>query len=525
SSRSPALAVQLIALVVVAPGDRPPSLPILVAPLARMFEETLVCMHCGRPVDGQVYCSDECESLDATSPSASASSSAFPSPFLHSSMNAPGNLADIPPLVPSIMGGSKAYKGHRAHHSVSSSSNSSTGWSALSDEEDDEAAYPPVSIEGEGAYSADAYGEGSFKSSLHPNSALLYARRPSSTNHRSTIPLLHRRASSTSSPLVAPIKSPLSAPATTFTTEDDLSDVPPISLSSSLSSTRSRKDTVRPIKIERRRPVQDGAEDASASSKRRSRNRTSLPAYFSLLQLSPSSPPASSHSSTSPGSRQALASLSQSLRTSPTTPRTANPLLNLSHAHAETSSRPSSTVEGTPRGRLQRRDPEARSASGRRSLGRSPPRQQSSAQASSPSPCRHHHTGIIGSQARARLDSVEKVFEWVSHSPVAASGVARGRTVTRRNSSPPAKPVKHELGQGHGAVRDLYARCIDQPVVDDQEADGLGPRRQEGVRGRRRGRELEEVEVHPDAPGYGNGRSGLMARERQRGRAAVAGFR
>ena len=458
----------------------------------------------------QVYCSDECESLDATSPSASASSSAYPSPYLHSSMNAPGNLADIPPLVPSILGGSKTYKSHRAHHSVSSSSNSSTGWSALSDEEEEEAAsYPHVAIEGENAY-PDTYGDGSMKSLLHPNSALLYARRPSSTNHRSTIPLLHRRASSTSSPMAAPVRSPLSLP---VSTEDELSDVPSISLSSSVSSTRSRKDTVRPIRIDPVTP-QETAEDSTVTNKRRSRNRTSLPAYFSLLQLSPSSPPPTSHSSSSPNSRQALANLSQSLRTSPTTPRTAHPLLNLTHAHAETQSRPASGVDSTPRGRLERRDPEARSASGRRSLGRSPPRQPSRVQASSPSPCRHHHTAL-GSQARARLDSVEKVFEWVSNSPV-ASGVARGRTVTRRNSSPPAKPLKHEMGRDN--TRDLYARCKQQAVVDDEDAEGM--RKREEVRGRRRADELEDLELNPNAPGYGNGRSGLRARERQRGRTA-----
>ncbi|THH26603.1 hypothetical protein EUX98_g7583 [Antrodiella citrinella] len=412
-------------------------------------------------------------------------------------MNGPGTLADIPPLVPSMLGGSAMYRGHRAHHSISSSSNSSTGWSALSDEEEDDSSSPHVNIEGESAFN-DAYGEGSLKSSLHPHSALLYARRPSSTNHRSTIPLLHRRTSSQSSPLAVPVKSPLSGPASSLSVEDDLSDVPSFSLCSSVSSTRSRRDTVRPNVIE------DNSEDSTVS-KRRSRNRTSLPAYFSLLQ-SPSSPP----SSRSSGSRQALASLSQSLRTSPTTPRTAHPILNLTHAHAEASSRPTAAIESTPRGRLQRRDPEARSVSGRRSLGRSPPRRSSRTEASSPPPYRQQHA-VLGSQARARLDSVEKVFEWVSHSPV-ASGAIRGRTVTRRNSSP---PPKHEIFRDPGAARDLHEKCKQEDVMDDEEAGRI---RREDLRGRRKVEELDEAEIAPGAPGYGNGRSGLKARERPRGR-------
>ncbi|KAH8106875.1 hypothetical protein BXZ70DRAFT_903686 [Cristinia sonorae] len=463
----------------------------------------------------QVYCSDECESLDATSPSASASSSAYPSPYLRSTMNAPGNLADIPPLVPSALGGSKAHRGHRAQYSISSSSTSSAGWSALSDEEDEDASYPHVNIEGENSFVPEGYGEGSLKSSLHPHSALLYARRPSTTNHRSTIPLLHKRASSTSSPLTAPVKSPLRVPLSSPTAEDDLSDVPPMSLSSSVSSTRSRKDTVRPAKKDTvSASAHDASEDPTVSNKRRTRNRTSLPAYFSLLQMSPSSPP-TSQSSSSSNSRQALANLSQSLRASPATPRLAHPLLHTAHAHAEPASRSATTVETTPRGRFERRNPETRSISGRRSLGRSPPRQPSRTKASSPSPCRHHPP--LGSQARARLDSVEKVFEWVSNSP----SHLRGRTVTRRNSSPPAKPNKRELAKDTGAVRDLYTRCMQQAVLDDEEMQR--PRRKEDIRGRRTTGELDDLETNPDAPGYGNGRSGLKTRERQRGR--TAGFR
>lgn len=430
-------------------------------------------------------------------------------------MNAPGNLADIPSLVPSVLGGSKTYRGHRAHHSVSSSSNSSTGWSAFEDEEDEDAAYPHVNIEGEHAYTSDTHGEGSFKSSLHPHSALLYARRPSSTNHRSTIPLLHRRASSTSSPLAVPVRSPLSAAVSSPPAEDDFSDVLSISLSSSVSSTRSRKDTFRPVNVGVT-VTQEGADESTVSNKRRSRNRTSLPAYFSLLQLSPSSPPSMTHSSSSSGSRQALATLSQSLRTSPTTPRTAHPLLDLTHAHAEATVRPALAVESTPRGRLQRRDPDARSVEGRRSLGRSPPRRPSRTQASSPPPCHHHHTDL-GSQARTRLDSVEKVFEWVSSGPVDSSAI-RGRTVTRRNSSPPAK---YEMLRDSNAVRDLYAHCMRQAVVDEEEEERV--RRKEDVRGRRWVDKLNDADLSQAASGYGNGRSGLKARERTRGR--TAGFR
>ena len=353
---------------------------------------------------------------------------------------------------------------HRPQHS--SSSNSSTGWSALSDEEDDDLS-PHVTIEGENTYLDPYYGEGSLQPSLHPASPLLYARRPSSTNHRSTIPVLHRRGSSISSPLAGPVKSPKSAPLSALTTVDDLDDVPPISLSSSLSSNSSRKATLRPVKTDV--PHAHDSNDDQAS-KRRSRNRTSLPAYFSLLQVSPSSP-SSSGSSISPTSRQALTNVSQSLRTSPTTPRSAHPLLDLTPAHGGSgSTRPASAVEATPRGRSQRRDPDPRSTSGRRSQGRSPPRQSSRAP---------HDQAGLGSQVHVRLESVEKVFEWVTTTPV-VDNTGRGRTVTRRNSSPP-KPVKHEICRDAGALKEMYARSKQQAVLDGEDVEEL--KRRDTVRG------------------------------------------
>ncbi|KAF7975867.1 hypothetical protein HWV62_8461, partial [Athelia sp. TMB] len=116
----------------------------------------------------------------AGSPPPSSASSAFSSPHLRPTDG------DVPALVPSLH---LDPHGHRYSHrySTSSSSASSVAWSLLTDDED-----PEVRI---------ADGPGEFE---HPPPAtigrkgLSYARRPSATDHRSTVPLLHHRTSSSS---------------------------------------------------------------------------------------------------------------------------------------------------------------------------------------------------------------------------------------------------------------------------------------------------------------------------------------
>jgi hypothetical protein len=473
-----------------------------------MFEETEVCIQCGRPVDGYVfleassflslhfstsiftlcpraqrvipsslsfislvpiflilcpvlnslslysraYCSDECESLDSTSPAfSSAASSTFASPYL-ASANARSNL-DVPALVPSALG-------HRARYSISSAS--STAWSAVT-EEDDRDLY--VYSERHDMPSEDAKHQ----------SGLFYARRPASTNQRSIVPTLHRHTSAASSSASSlgvsrGLPSPFYA-----STEDDTSSL-------CISELSLHEDEV-----------------SSAASAHRKAKRTSLPAYFSLLQGSSAS--SSSARATSPPSQpsharrapSALHAISRSLHGSPTTPK-------VSHATAMSTNAPSAPeahAEPRGRGRRRERDPEARSTSSRRSAARSPPRYLSSAAVS----------------RRAHVDSVEKVAEWmVSHSPATAAPHH-----ARRNSSPHRKP-KYEF------VEDLTRRlhgCTGDSDADDDHERCAREDYDRTVRGRRRVNELDEG-VHPEAPGYGNGRSGLRARERGRAVAARA---
>ncbi|KAI0071762.1 hypothetical protein K474DRAFT_1679186 [Panus rudis PR-1116 ss-1] len=463
-----------------------------------MFEEASVCMTCGRPVDGLIYCSDECESQDSTSSSSlSAASSAAPSPYLPPSMNAPGNLADIPALVPSTLGYTQ--KGHRARHSISSSSNSSASWSLSEDE--DEFPTSHIGIAGEAPeFLAGGNSVRSSSSLLKPHSALSYARRPSATNHSSTIPLLSKRSSSSTTNLLGTSVNSARSPLGDYSAEDDSSDVV-----SSASSIRSRKNTMRPTSFIENR------QDQNTVLIKRKRDRTSLPAYFSLLQVSPASPP-STHSSRSPrslASLQTLSNISKSLQSSPTTPRIAQPVINLTNATAHSSVSHATTVESTTRGRVRRRDPDGRSASNRRSTERSPPRHLANAHRHrEPSPRPHVS---LNAEVRARLSSVGKVADWVASSPVVS------RPSTRRNSSPPPKPKYEQMvrdsGVEFGPVDELYASSLQHAFVDDDDEEDVSRETIAERRGRRRAHELDSAPIGVRGPGYGNGRSGLRARE------------
>ncbi|KAI0748614.1 hypothetical protein C8Q80DRAFT_1102701 [Daedaleopsis nitida] len=476
-----------------------------------MYEE--VCLLCGRPVqaDGRAYCSDECENRDITSPSVSTTSSAQPSPFLHSTTNV-SQLLEVPALLPSALGHSlDTRRSHRVRHSESSSSNSSTSWSAFEDnvDYDDESVSQVIY----GANTDDEYYamnpdyNSPNPSKLSPSlatlqrqtpSSLAYVRRPSTTNHRSTIPTLHRRISSLSVPSTASTGTSQSMPYE-YPTEEDSSDIP--SVSATASSVRSGRHRGRKS-VEVATPPNDDSErekEDTVTGKKR-RNRASLPAYFSLLV-------STSTTSRSHKGPSTLAMLSRSLQnsSSPSTPRIANPVLDTTSAFAIAQSGRVSrvqppTTDAVPRGRSRRRDPDGRSSSSRRSPSRSP------------RPRAHVHQTA---RARARLDSMEKVADWVAHSPVVAAGVrAALQLAQRRNSSPPPLPKFEKMNLRDSGDFDSRYAVEDG---DDVEVSVDEARR----RGRRRVDELDRHThgIDPKAPGYGNGRSGLLARER--GRAVI----
>ncbi|KAH9848899.1 hypothetical protein C2E23DRAFT_738552 [Lenzites betulinus] len=494
-----------------------------------MFEE--VCLLCSKPVaiDGRPYCSDECENLDITSPSASATSSAQPSPFLNSTANGPGALAEVPALLPSALGRSlkEPHKSHRVRHSESSSSNSSVSWSALGEDYNDDVLNPALYSAGtddEFAINSDYLSPevGISKPSTSfgnvyrtPNSSLPYVRRPSTTNNRSTIPMLHHRGSSTSTPSSAGVSS--SAPYY-CTTEDDSSDVPSACASSASGRSGRRSGRKSHDSVPHTTDESEREKDDTLTSKNR-RNRASLPAYFSLLT---STSPAVSRSQKSLSSLQTLSMISRSLQssTSPPTPRLAKPVVDTTAAFATAQfgrvSKHTVTADAAPRGRSRQRDPDGRSSSSRRSVSRSPGARTHA----------HHQA-----QARMRLDSLEKVADWVAHSPVVAASVRIARQQVqhhaheRRNSSPPPLPKFEKLHLQDSGV-DVDAGYVNSAVEEDfDEEDEFEVPAQErnSRRGRRRPDELDYAPtgVERGAPGYGNGRSGLMARERTRGRAST----
>ncbi|TFK92256.1 hypothetical protein K466DRAFT_481044 [Polyporus arcularius HHB13444] len=477
-----------------------------------MYEE--VCLLCGRSVaiDGRAYCSDECESLDVTSPSISTTSSTHPSPFLHSTNNAP-NLAEVPALLPSALGHSHhARKFHRLRHSESSSSASSASWSALEDDYDEEAA-PPVlygaNLDDEhyalnpDYLATDAASKPSpslLAAHRNNSSSLAFIRRASATNNRSTIPTLHHRTSSTSTPSTGSFgvgrSTPFDCPS-----EDDMSDVP--ASSSSICSGRrpGRKSEGAPSINE------EGELGEETLTGKKRRNRASLPAYFSLLVTTSTTP--RSHKGPS-----ALSMLSRSLQnsSSPPTPRIAQPVVDTTTAFAMAQSArmakaQTSPTDAAPRGRSRRRDPDGRSSSSRRSPSRSP---------------RPRAPTHQSAQARARLDSMEKVADWVAHSPVVAAGVRAARQLARRrNSSPPPLP-KLERGHPRDSGVEFDTGYLNSAVDEDDEEE-VHAAEVERRRGRRRVQELDPTPfgVGGNAPGYGNGRSGLVSRERGRVISAV----
>ncbi len=440
---------------------------LLACVLKPTFFERESCSLTPSSFNSRVYCSDECESLDSASPSlSSATSSAYPSPYLDGMKT--GNL-DVPALIPSVLG-------HRPQHSISSSS---SGWSALTDEEEGD---PYVYVSSDYQSEMISLDVPSSKPSSHLHSKLSYARRPSTTNHRSMVPLLLRHNSSMTLSSGSSFGVPRSMPSPFYAaTEDDCSSIYP------------SKDL----------PEDSSKREGTPGAARRKRNQASLPAYFSLLQGTTPSTGAASPSSSPRLPRRVpsvLQTLSRSMHTSPTT-------LKVSHAAVVLTTAEAHIERSAPRerGRQCECDPDARSASSRRLVARSPPR--------------HLSQPALSAVHRARIDSVEKVTEWVSSSPVVGHHHSRKHTITvlegtaRRNSSPPPQP-KYEFVDA--LTRGLRG-CAIADDDEDEEEDGV-EEIMEGRRGRRMVGELDEP-MWEEAPGFGSGRSGLRARER--GRAGV----
>jgi hypothetical protein len=412
----------------------------------------------------QTYCSDECSQLDAASPSISSSSSAFSSPYINYAVG-----GEVPALVPSALGSALGNYQPRDRYSVSSSSASSTSWSALTDEEDDIG----INVEDEGGLfhgstdTPSSIYEGSSKSSSLlllaksvGSSHLSYTRRPSTTNHHSTIPLLHRRTSSSSSSGLAP-GVPQSAP---YTEDDNY-----LAISSDFLGEHE-------FDLSDRDREQEGSTISQKS--KRTRNRASLPAYFSLLQMN--SPHRSSPISASAGSRA-----------SPPTPKLAFATGTMTRASKVklfmSASSALSASEATPRGRL-------REAGTSRSRSRQSRSRSRSRNVSRPSQPNAKPNLQPGPQLRDRMDSrssVEKVFDW------SCAPAARGRAAVRRNSSPLPKMLLSKLDfDEHTYVR-----------------SGSESKTRTRTRGRVAVDELDGMGWSADAPGFGTGRSGLMRRE------------
>lgn len=375
--------------------------------------------------------------------------------------------------------------GHR--HSVSSSSASSTAWSIATDEDEDD---PNYGIGSDYSYqdSSDALHDAHSKSPsflLSKNNRLSYARRPSGTNNRSTVPHLHRRTSSGS--VSGHVHS---APGTSTEDEDNPSDSG--FEDDAYWSVTGQSAPDRPSTMLYDRNENTNHANTITSKTKRTRNRASLPTYFSLLQM-PSSPQAASSSSIR---TTAL------VRPSPPTPRLS--LAGLSARPFSVTAPPTANIQATPRLGKRRDMAEAIEAH---------TRQSGEAQSRSSSKTRERQTTLTNKLRPALYDpsplarsplstknSAEQVFDWSSVPP---QSPARGRAAVRRNSSPPPKLMRSLLELGLG-----YERSVSPP---SRNTTSLGNKR-----GRMRVDELDGVGGTVNAPGFGHGRSGLLDREKRR---------
>ncbi|KAJ7582987.1 hypothetical protein C8J56DRAFT_956236 [Mycena floridula] len=395
-----------------------------------MFEE--ICLSCGKPLkeDGRAYCSEDCQNMDTVSPSLSSSSSAFSSPHIDYAVG-----GDVPALVPSALGFAL-----RKYHRYSSSSASSTAWSIATDEDDQDDVN--FGVEHGLQDLADIISDGSSKSPSFFGTPLSYARRPSVTNNGGSA--AHGRSSSSrhvrSTPQNVPVYSPSS-------TEDD-------EFQSDSGTSFHEEESIRRSFVPGK-SAPDG-NDTITSKTKRSRNRASLPAYFSLLQM-PSTSPSSS------------ANTIDIARPSPPTPKLT--LAGLSQR------RPPFSLTAPPTAMINSRGRPSESSE-RRGLSRSNSRtrERQTTLTNQPPP-------TVAHDIEPRSQSKEPLIDW---------STARGRRVIRRNSSPPPK-------------------MIIEPRGSPSRAASSG-----APRGRARVDELYGIGGTEQAPGFGHGRTGLLDREHRR---------
>lgn len=387
-----------------------------------MFEE--VCLTCGKPLvhdSWRAYCSDECLPSPISPSSSSVASSAYSSPTLFATH---GKGGDIPPLPNGALGPSLHTK-YRGVYTTTSSS-SSTSWSADTDDED--------ALKGEDNGTTPS----SFK---HISQAgIYYTRRPSMTAHPST-PTFRTRSSygpGVSNNGLYPQSAPHGSHVVRSSQKEGRKSSGNIGNDPN-SSTDPDADTL----------------DCTVKDKR-SRNRTSLPAYFSLMKMSGTR------------SREDMTHADKPIHR---VSRPSSPVPTFSHAMASPSTKgsPVSLITLT-RGR-------------RREAGPHRAAQQSSS-SRSPSRTRYH--------VSAHQNSVEKVSEWT-------------------NTMIPAKHIKAYPRHGHVVLSSdgMQRHVADTSTVARRES----PRR--SSRGRAHVNELDGIGTTEDAPGYGHGRSGLLSRERR----------
>ena len=453
-----------------------------------MFEE--ICLVCGKQLKDngfvsppphppplspteistprRAYCSDDCQHLELSSPSISSSSSALSSPNMGYAMG-----AEVPALMPSVLGSALRKYVSRSGRHVSSSSTSSTSWYITTDEEDE--GIPHQYGVSEFPYhdpSDPLFSDASSKSSsyVYSNSAALsYARRPSGTNNPTTASHSHRGSSSLHVQGI-----PRSAPILSHADDEEgYSDLGSSgdALDIDDADLHSEQDwgvgvAVKPKYI-------------PPSKANRARNRASLPACFSLLKMS--SPKKDFKPSPVSSSNNTIA------RPSPPTPR-----LPSSHGLSQimiAPSAPLTSMHTTPRGRGRRVD---KSRSSRRSGHSSPSRSRSRSRRA---PAERSPSYINEKNQEANMDY------W----PITSITTRRGREVMRRTSSPSPKMLMG-MNQDSG----FASRRRTQEGHRSQSGSNSLAR----MRGRARVEDLGGLGLSSDAPGYGNGRSGLMDRER-----------
>ncbi|KIM48783.1 hypothetical protein M413DRAFT_21105 [Hebeloma cylindrosporum] len=433
-----------------------------------MFEE--ICLVCGKQLkdDGRAYCSDDCQHLDLSSPSISSSSSALSSPNMGYAVG-----GDVPALMPSALGSALRKYVSRSGRHVSSSSTSSTSWSITTDEEDEGISNRyrindfPFHDPSDPLFSDANSKPSSYVYSVN-SAALSYARRPSGTNNPPTTPHSHRRLPSGSSSLhVRGI--PRSAPILSHADDEEgYSDLGSSgdALDTDDADLHSEQDWEVGVPVKPKYIL--------PSKANRARNRASLPACFSLLKIS--SPKKDFKPSPVSSSNNTIA------RASPPTPKvpSGNGLSRILIAP----SAPLTSVHTTPR----RGRESAKSRSSRRS-GRSSP---------------------SGSRSQSRRAPVDSGANYVNEEvnlgywPIASIPARRGREALRRNSSPSPKML---MGVDQGLS--FAPRRRTQEGRSQSGGDSL-----HRTRGRARVEDLGGPGLSSDAPGYGNGRSGLMDRER-----------